>query len=99
MRLNVKAMAITLGITWGAVMFILLVANWLVLMGGGGGELEPAYGEAFLNVMESIYPGYVSGAGWASVIVGTLYAVLDGAIGGAIVAWLYNKVADRTAAA
>jgi hypothetical protein len=30
--------------------------------------------------------------------VGTLYAVLDGAVGGALLAWLYNRFAGSTAA-
>jgi hypothetical protein len=92
MRLNVKAVAITLGLVWGGAMFFVLTANWLT--GGAGG-----YAEAFINVMASVYPGLSSGAGVTSVIVGTLYGALDGAIGGAIVAWLYNKVLDRTTAA
>jgi len=30
-----------------------------------------------------------------SVIIGTLYALLDGAIGGLVFAWLYNLCASR----
>jgi hypothetical protein len=32
--------------------------------------------------------------GWSSIIFGTLYAIIDGAIGGAIFAWLYNVLPD-----
>jgi hypothetical protein len=92
MRLNIKAVAITLGIVWGGAMLFVLTANWLT--GGGGG-----YGESFITVMASVYPGLTAGGGVSSIIVGTIYGALDGAIGGAIVAWIYNKVLDRTTAA
>ena len=49
MRLNIKAVAITLGIVWGGAMLFVLTANWLT--GGGGG-----YGESFITVMASVYP-------------------------------------------
>jgi hypothetical protein len=57
-----------------------------------GNLVAPAYGSAFLELIASIYPGYTP-AGFGSVIVATLYGMLDGLVGGAIVAWLYNKVA------
>jgi len=82
MKLSIKSVAITLAIIWGAAVFLV----------GLGHLLAPDYGTAFLGVVASIYPGYEVG-GFGSVIVGTLYAALDGAIGGAIFAWLYNKLA------
>ena len=50
----------------------------------------PLYGRAFLEVMSSIYPGYHITGTLGSVIVGTLYALLDEAVGGALFAWIYN---------
>lgn len=41
--------------------------------------------------MSSVYPGYKTVGGFGSVTVGTLYALVDGAVGGAIFAWLYNS--------
>ncbi len=41
--------------------------------------------------MDGLYPGYAPG-GFGSVIMGTLYALVDGAIGGAVFAWLYNRI-------
>ena len=61
MRLNVKAVAITLGIVWGGAMFFMLTANWLT--GGAGG-----YGESFITVMASVYPGLTAGGGVSSII-------------------------------
>lgn len=79
MKLDVRALALALAILWGACVLILGLAN-LVWTG---------YARAFLDVVASIYPGYRPG-GIGSVIVGTLYALVDGAIGGAVFALLYN---------
>ncbi len=79
MRLNLKALAIALGLVWGAGVFFVGVAHLL----------WPGYGGTFLNLIASIYPGYHVG-GFGSVLVATLYAVLDGTVGGGVVAWLYN---------
>ena len=53
----------------------------------------PSFGLAWLRLAASIYPGYHGPAGLGSVIVVTLYGLVDGAVGGAIFAWLYNRVA------
>jgi len=50
-----------------------------------------AQGVAFLELMDGLYPGYAPG-GFGSVIMGSLYALVDGAIGGAVFAWLYNRI-------
>jgi hypothetical protein len=84
MKLNVQAMAISLGLIWGVLaMFLVGVAN-LIWSG---------YGQDFLNLMAAIYPGYKATATFPQVIVGTLYGILDGAIAGAVLAWLYNRIA------
>jgi hypothetical protein len=43
--------------------------------------------------MSSVYPGYHAARSVAEVVVGTLYGVVDGLVGGAIFAWLYNQFA------
>ncbi len=88
MKLNPKALAITLSVLWGGCVFLVAVLN----------RFWPDYGGAFLNVVASIYPGFHPG-GLREAIVGALYAILDGAVCGVVVAWLYNKVSDRVAAA
>lgn len=80
MRLSITAFSLTAGVFWGAAMLIVAMANLI----------WPPYGRAFLDICASIYPGYVPGAGSGSVITGALYALVDGAIGGALFAWLYN---------
>ncbi len=85
MRFNIIALAITTGLFWGAAILLVSLANLI----------WPEYGVALLDVAASVYPGYQAGTGIGSVIVGTLYALVDGAVAGAIFAWLYNFVASR----
>jgi hypothetical protein len=80
MRLNVAALAVTAGLIWGGAILIVASAH----------AIWPNYGGAFLEVMGSIYSGYHPGPGIWSIIVGTLYGLVDGAIGGALFGWLYN---------
>jgi len=82
MRLNLKGMALAAAVVWGGSFFVVGVCNLL----------WPPYGAAFLDLGRSIYPGYQGPAGFGSVIVVALYALLDGAIGGLIFGWLYNAV-------
>jgi hypothetical protein len=80
MKLSVKGLATAIAIlTGGCLLFVGLF------------ELAfPGYGGAFLDLVASIYPGYHGPDGIGSVIVVTLYGLVDGAIGGAVMAWLYN---------
>ncbi|MBI2210777.1 MAG: hypothetical protein HYU47_09280 [Deltaproteobacteria bacterium] len=48
--------------------------------------------------MPTFLPGgqsYESFGTFGSVIVATLYALIDGAIGGVLFAWLYNRCAKQ----
>ncbi len=80
MKLKVTALMLAGGLLWGGAV---LVVAWANLM-------WPDYGRAFLELCASIYPGYTPGTGAGSVITGALYALVDGGIGGALLAWLYN---------
>lgn len=82
MRLQVRAMAIACGLLWG--------------LGLGGAALlhrSCGYGEAFLALVASLYPGFHGSRDLLDVLVGTGYALLDGAVAGALLAWLYNLAA------
>jgi hypothetical protein len=50
----------------------------------------PSYGAAFLQGVSSIYPGFHNSRHFLDVLVGTGYALFDGAVGGVLFAWLYN---------
>lgn len=79
--LSVKALAFAGSLVWaGAVLFV-----------GICNLIWPAYGVAFLESLASIYPGVQITATPVSVLIGAVYAAVDGAIGGALIAWLYNK--------
>ena len=85
MRFNVTALSIAVGLLWGGAIFIVAAAH----------SIWPSYGGAFLEVMGSIYSGYHPGPGVGSIVVGTLYGLVDGAIGGAIFGWLYNFLSGK----
>jgi hypothetical protein len=78
----VKSLALTLGILWGASVFFVGVAN---LFWSG-------YGMDFLHLLSSLYPGYEAGRNFTQVVIATLYALVDGVVGGAVFAWIYNRL-------
>jgi ABC-type phosphate transport system permease subunit len=80
MKLNLKALSLTSGILWALALFLTGILNLI----------WHSYGEAFLKLMASIYPGYHAAHSLGDLIVGTLYAFLDGAICGLVFGWLYN---------
>jgi len=83
MKLSMKGLALTLGIVWGGCIFLV----------GVGNLMWHDYGTALLDLARSIYPGYGKTTGFWGVLVGTLYALLDGAVAGVVIAWLYNRFA------
>ena len=81
MKMNIKAFALTCGMLWAAGLFGL--TWWLIAFGGSTGE------HTFIG---KVYLGYtVSPIG---SVIGLVYAFFDALIGGAIFAWLYNKMAS-----
>jgi hypothetical protein len=85
MRLNITALAVTFGVFWGACVLLVGVANMI----------WPDYGRTLLQLSASIYPGYHPGTGVVSVVIGTVYALVDGCVGGAIFGSLYNLLAGE----
>ena len=82
MRLSVRSMAFAGGVMWGVLcMFVV----------GLGNMMWSGFGQGLLDLAASIYPGYQATPSIGQVLLGTLYGLLDGAIGGAIFAWLYNR--------
>jgi hypothetical protein len=80
MKLSIKGLAFACGVGWGGSVLLLGILNLI----------WPSYGVAMLDLARSLYPGYTDAGGFGGVLVGTLYALVDGAIAGAIFAWLYN---------
>ena len=85
MRLDIKAFALTCAVIWGVALFA--VTWWIIAFGGATGDV---------TFVGRVYLGYsISPLG---SLVGLVWALVDGLIGGAIFAWLYNTLADRLAA-
>jgi len=86
MKLDTLRFGFTVCVVWGAIVFLVAVGNMVIA----------GYGEAFLKLIDSIYPGYHLGKwGFGGVMVGTLYAALDGFIIGVVFAWLYNRFTKK----
>ena len=84
MKLHVKAFALTCGIVWGVGLFIL---TWWVMAFDGATGAPTFIGQ--------VYRGYsISPLG---SLIGLLWAFVDGWVGGAIFAWLYNVIVTRSA--
>jgi heme O synthase-like polyprenyltransferase len=83
MKINTKALALASATLWGLVMLLVSLVN---LIWGN-------YGQQFLQIMSSVYPGYHARRSVAEIVVGTLYGAVDGLIGGAVFSWLYNRCA------
>lgn len=84
MRLDIKAFALTCGLIWGIGLF--LMTWWIIALEGATGEV-PFIGR--------IYIGYAITP--AGSVIGLLWALLDGLVGGAVFAWLYNRLAEMIA--
>ena len=85
MKLNIKAFALACGIFWGLGLFFL--TWWVIAFDGSTGEP---------TLIGRVYRGYtISPIG---SVLGLIYAFFDGLIGGAVFAWLYNKIASATEA-
>ena len=81
--LNPKALAIAVGVLWGVYVFLL-------------GLILTAFPDArffwiskeLLAILATLYPGY--SATVAGSFMGLFWALICGALGGTIVAWLHN---------
>ena len=87
MRLSIKALIYTCGLLWGGAVACVGLVHLVI----------PSYGSGFLTGVSSIYPGFHGARSFADALVGTGYALLDGATGGLIFGWLYNLFAGQAA--
>lgn len=88
MRLNVRAFALTCAILLG--LAVLLGTWWMILWHGVADPPEA-------TIIGKIYLGY--SVSWGGSFIGLIWGVVDGLIGGAIFAWLYNFFAGRFSSA
>jgi hypothetical protein len=88
MKLSPKALAVTLGVLWGGAMLIL----------GGLNMVIPPYGADILVVMGSVNPGIYGAGTMSEALMGGAYGAIDGALGGLLIAWIYNVAVERLGA-
>lgn len=82
MKINVKAFGLACGLVWGFCAFLLGIIN-----------IFACWGDAWVKLMSSMYIGYnqtILGS-----IIGGLWGFADAGIGGLVIAWLYNKFAQK----
>ena len=82
MRLDPKALAYAGAALWAGGFFIVGLVNLSV----------PSYGLELLDLLASLYPGYTADRTFESVLIGTGYALVDGAASGWLFGWLYNRL-------
>ena len=80
-KLSVKGLAIAFGTSWAICM---LLAGWVSIFG---------WCAKFVDVMSSIYIGFKPS--FLGGIIGALWGFIDGAIGGLIIAIIYNVVTKK----
>ena len=81
-KLNVLAFGLTCGLVWGLALFF---CTWWIILWQGASQ-EP-------NLIAAVYRGYSVTA--AGSLIGLIWALADGFIGGTVFAWLYNFIAAR----
>ena len=86
MKLNIKAFAITTGLFLGIGLF--LITWWIMAFNGATGET---------TLVGRVYIGYdISPLG---SLIGLIWGLVDGMIGGALFAWVYNMISSKNKAA
>ena len=80
-KLNEKALAISLGFLWSlTILFLSIIAM-----------MSETYLHNVIGFFSSIYLGY--SLSFTGILIGIVWAFIDAAIGGWLLAWLYNKLA------
>ena len=86
MKLNVKAFALSCGLVWG--LGVLFLTWWIIAFEGA--TSQPM-------MLGHLYRGYnISAMG---SFIGLVWGFIDGLLGGAIFAWLYNSLASKMGSA
>jgi hypothetical protein len=88
-QLNAKMMGLVLGIVFG--LGILIATNWLVIKGHISEGDEHVVG-SHLQLLSQFFIGYR--VTFFGSIIGFAYGFAVGTLGGALIAWIYNKIVD-----
>ena len=83
MKPSVKGLTLTCALMWGGCMLVVGLINLA----------DPAYGQEFLRLMSSVYPGADTTRTLTRVLVGCVYGFIDGAVAGWLFAMLFRAFA------
>ena len=91
LRLNAKIWGLACGLLFGLAIFI--ATNWIVIKGGYIDEATGKYVVGpHLRLLSQFFIGYR--VSFFGSIIGFLWGFALGTMGGALIGWIYNKVAD-----
>lgn len=76
-RLSPLALGLSLGVLWALSVILIALLNMTL-----------GYGVGFISTVGSVYVGYAASMG--GILIGAVFALIDGIIGGVLIAWLYN---------
>jgi hypothetical protein len=85
MKLSVKGLTIAGAIAFAVGMLVVGILNLI----------SPGYCGEYLKIIASVYPGFKAAGTFLDVIVGMLYALVDGAICGFVFALFYNAFVGK----
>lgn len=85
MRLSLRSLIIA-GALFNAICFLFVALMNLLL---------PPYGGKYLEMVTTFYIGYHPETGPISIVLGTLYALIAGALEGALFGLLYNAFVEK----
>jgi hypothetical protein len=85
-KLSLRALMIA-GALFNTICFLFVALMNLIL---------PPYGGKYLELLTTFYIGYHPETGPLSIIIGILYALVAGALEGALFAWLYNIFVEES---
>jgi hypothetical protein len=95
MKLDIKALAVAIGVLWGGcILFVGLISTANGIHASGS-----YWAKDFLLATASVYPGYRGVPEVGDTLLGAGYALVDGLVAGALLAWLYNRLLPRNKAA
>ncbi len=80
-KLSVKKLSLSLGILSALCMLVMTVGTWLY-----------GWWPNTTSLIMEWYPGY--GMSWSGLLAGVVLGFFDGLVGGALIAWLYNKLPE-----
>ena len=86
MKLSLRSLIISVAL-FNAICFLFIALLNILL---------PPFGGKYLELLTTFYIGYHPETGPISIIIGVLYALIAGALEGALFGWLYNRFVEKS---